>query len=73
MQIENFKVTVGDKTDTDLLTNLMQLYLHDMSDWFEIETELDGSFDYPMENFWTDDKSVLIAWSGSQPAGFAVI
>lgn len=73
MPIENFKVTIADETATPLLTNLMQLYLHDMSDWFEIETEADGRFDYSIEDFWTEEKSVLIAWVGSQPAGFAVV
>lgn len=73
MPIENFKVSLADKTATQLLTNLYQLYMHDMSDWFEIETGPDGRFADDMEAFWTDDKSVLIAWVGNQPVGFAVV
>lgn len=73
MPIENFKVSLADETATQLLTNLYQLYIHDMSDWFEIETGPDGRFASNMEAFWADDKSVLIAWVGDQPVGFAVI
>lgn len=73
MPIANFKVSLADETQTELLTNLYQLYMHDMSDWFEIETGPDGRFDNEMETFWTENKSILIAWSGSQPVGFAVV
>jgi len=29
-----------------LLRNLFQYYLHDMAEWFEIDTQADGSYSY---------------------------
>jgi hypothetical protein len=36
---------IGPESDV-LLRNLFQLYIHDMAEWFEIDTNSDGSYSY---------------------------
>jgi predicted acetyltransferase len=59
--------------------NLMQLYIHDFSDFLAHRNKRmlgeDGRFlEYPLESYWRDDRPfALLIRSGGQLAGFALI
>ena len=59
-----------------LLSNLLELYLHDLSEAFPIEVGADGRFGYEwLPSYWSEPEKrfpFLIRF-GSQPAGFALV
>jgi predicted acetyltransferase len=55
------------------LRNLYQLYIHDMSEWFGLETGPDGRFEYDTDPLWHDEVVVTLARFSGAPAGFAVV
>jgi len=56
-----------------LLRNLLGYYIHDMAEWFDIDTEADGSYAYDTSAVWTPDHHAYLAKSGESIAGFALI
>src|SRR5450432_2105692 len=55
-----------------VLRNLFQHYLHDMAEWFEIDTEPDGSYAYDFSSIW-NNYNVYLAKVDAAIAGFALI
>ena len=58
-----------------LLSNLLELYLHDMSDFFPIEVGSDGRFHYErLPLYWSEPETrfPFLIRSGGQLAGFAL-
>src|SRR5450432_2346849 len=55
-----------------LLQNLLQLYVHDMSEWFQLDVEPDGTYAYDASSIW-DKYDVYLAKLGDSIAGFALI
>ena len=56
-----------------LLRSLLGYYIHDMAEWFHIDTEADGSYDYDMSLVWRNGHHAYLAKSGESIAGFALI
>ena len=56
-----------------LLRNLYEHYLHDMSEWFEVNTKADGSYSYDASSVWKNSYDAYLAKAGDSIAGFAVI
>jgi predicted acetyltransferase len=56
-----------------LLRNLFQYYLHDMAEWFEIDTQADGSYSYDISSIWKNGYGAYLAKVGDSIAGFAVV
>lgn len=68
-----FSITpIGPESDA-LLRNLLQHYIHDMSEWFEIDTEPDGSYAYDTASIWQHGYEVYLAKVGDSIAGFAIV
>jgi hypothetical protein len=42
---------IGPESDV-LLRNLFEHYIHDMAEWFEIDTKADGSYSYDTSLVW---------------------
>jgi|TARA_B100000519_G_C14242498_1_gene438041 predicted acetyltransferase len=59
--------------DGPVLQALLELYLHDMSEWFQFEINDDGTYGYDMSEYWADDEPVYLAEVEGMPAGFALI
>jgi predicted acetyltransferase len=62
--------------DAALLANLMELYLHDLSEVFPIELGPDGRFGYdPLPLYWSepDRRFPFLIRHGAQIAGFVLI
>jgi predicted acetyltransferase len=62
--------------DSELLANLLELYLHDLSEIFAIEPGADGRFGYPkLPLYWSEHERrwAFLIRSGARPAGFALV
>ncbi|HWD63231.1 MAG TPA: GNAT family N-acetyltransferase [Humibacter sp.] len=61
--------------DRDLIERLMQLYLHDFSQFDERELGEDGRFAYPwLDAYWSDrDRRAYLFRVDDHPAGFALV
>jgi predicted acetyltransferase len=63
---------VGPEADP-VLAHLLQLYLHDMNEWFGFEVGSDGRYDYDRAVHWARGDSVYFARQGETLAGFAIV
>lgn len=63
---------IGPESDP-LLRNLLQCYLHDMAEWFGIDTQPDGLYPYDTAPIWKGNYAVYLAKAGDSIAGFAMI
>ena len=69
---------IGCESDL-LLRNLFEHYIHDMTEWFEIDTKPDGSYSYDTSAVWekgydaylakVDDSIAGLPWSDRQSSG----
>jgi predicted acetyltransferase len=59
--------------DSDVvLRNLFEHYMHDMAEWFEIDTKPDGSYSYDTSLVWANGYDAYLAKIGDSIAGFAI-
>jgi predicted acetyltransferase len=63
---------IGPESDF-LLRNLSELYCHDMSEWFELDTGTDGRYSYDTASVWAKGYHAYLARVGDSIAGFALI
>jgi predicted acetyltransferase len=63
---------IGPESDA-VLRNLFEHYLHDMSEWFRIDTQADGSYSYDTSLVWERGYDAYLAKVGDAPAGFALV
>jgi predicted acetyltransferase len=63
---------IGPESDV-LLRNLFEHYIHDMSEWFEIDTKADGSYSYDTSSVWANGYDAYLAKVGDSIAGFALV
>jgi predicted acetyltransferase len=52
---------------------LFEHYLHDMSEWFEIDTKADGSYSCDAASIWKDGYEAYLAQVGDSVTGFALV
>ncbi len=67
------EVTELQQSDTPLLKNLLNLYLHDMSQWFKFDPGANGLFDYDLDQFWSPGNHAFIAKNDDSPVGIALV
>ena len=63
---------IGPESDV-LLRNLLEFYVHDMTEWFDIDTKADRSYSYDTSTIWNDGCHAYVAKIGGSIAGFALI
>ncbi len=51
---------IGPESD-GVLRNLFEQYLHDMAEWFEINTKADGSYSYDTSLIWKNGYDAYLA------------
>ena len=56
-----------------VLRNLFEHYLHDMAEWFQFDTDADGSYSYDTSEVWQQGYEVYLASVDGAHAGFALI
>jgi predicted acetyltransferase len=67
------KITKIGPEAEQVMRNLLEHYLHDMSEWFHLDTHPDGSFSYDTSLLWQPDRDVYLVRSDDALAGFAII
>jgi predicted acetyltransferase len=63
---------IGPESDA-LLQNLAEHYCHDMSEWFDIDTDADGRYSYDTAALWEKGYDAYLARVDDSIAGFALI
>jgi predicted acetyltransferase len=63
---------IGPESDV-VLRNLFEHYIHDMAEWFEIDTKADGSYSYDTSPIWENGCDAYRAKIGESIAGFALV
>ena len=63
---------IGPESDV-LLRNLFEHYCHDMSEWFDLDTEADGSYSHDTASIWAKGCDAWLAKIGTSIAGFVLI
>jgi predicted acetyltransferase len=66
---------VAARATAPLLSNLLELYLHDLSEAFPIDVGADGRFGYELLPYWSEPEKrfAFLIRSGAQLAGFALV
>jgi len=62
-----------DRTFEDVIDNLLELYCHDMAEWFLFDANEKGLYTYAPEKVWNDDVDVYLASIDRIPIGFALV
>jgi predicted acetyltransferase len=70
--IEVLEAGLGEKP---VLQQMMQLYLHDFSEFMPLDVNVLGTFEYPwLDNYWTDaDRRPFVFRVDGRWAGFALV
>jgi len=73
--MEKLELTVEriDESSNALITNLFNLYMHDMAEWFLFDTEEDGRYGYDMSKHWAREDEIYIARCAGKLAGFTIV
>jgi predicted acetyltransferase len=62
-----------DRSHERVVANLLELYCHDMAEWFLIDANADGRYEYSADKVWNDEVDVHLAYIDRIPIGFALI
>ena len=73
MSPSNLSISKIGPESNALLRNLFEHYLHDMAEWFEIDTKADGSYSYDTSVVWKNGYDAYLAKLGDSIAGFALV
>ncbi|MBS4176852.1 GNAT family N-acetyltransferase [Bacillus sp. FJAT-49731] len=71
----NYEIIKASSDNVETLTNLMQFYIYDFSEFIEAHVGENGRFDdYPLNNYWTEDNHFpyLVRFNGNY-AGFVLV
>jgi predicted acetyltransferase len=66
-------ITQASPEDDRVLANLMNHYIYDMAEWFDLSSDIEGFYAYPIDVMWADTFDVYIARLDGVPIGFALI
>ena len=71
----SLSISCVDSSSEKILSNLLELYCHDMSEWLDVEPDEQGRFSkhYDTLACWENGGSVFIAKHGDVPIGFAIV
>ncbi|MEZ5558616.1 MAG: hypothetical protein R3E86_08765 [Pseudomonadales bacterium] len=70
---EDIEFRQVDESQDPVLRNLLNLYMHDMAEWFLFDSEEDGRYTYATEPLWESGVGVHIAYNGRIPVGFGLV
>jgi predicted acetyltransferase len=71
----SIKVSRAAPEQKNLVTNLMQFYLYDFTEFISVERDADGLFCYPyLNHYWQEpDRHPFLISVNAEPAGFALV
>jgi len=67
------EVVQVDRSHDRALRNLLNLYLHDMAEWFLFDPDENGQYTYATETIWESGADVYFAYQGRIPIGFGLV
>lgn len=68
------EVRPADKTDRLPIQHMLELYSHDLSDFWDMELDCHGLFGYRLDKYWMNPKChPFIFFANQHPAGFALV
>lgn len=73
---EQVAIELASPADSMLLANLLELYIHDLSEVFSIEPGADGRFGYPkLPLYWSEPEKrfPFLIRAGTRTVGFALV
>jgi predicted acetyltransferase len=73
MSKNNFRAELLEPHAELLLQNLLELYLHDMAEWFGFDISDDGTYGYDLSSLWEKGDSAYLVLVDEKPAGFALV
>jgi predicted acetyltransferase len=73
MPPEKFDIRRVDHSHEVVMRNLLELYCHDMAEWFLFDANEVGLYSYASEKVWANDIDVFLAYAGAVPVGFALV
>jgi len=62
-----------DRSQDPVLRNLLNLYLHDMAEWFLFDSDEEGRYTYATGPLWDAGVDVYLAYHGRIPIGFGLV
>ncbi|MDH5161713.1 GNAT family N-acetyltransferase [Heyndrickxia oleronia] len=71
----NYEIIKASFDNSETLTNLMQFYIYDFSEFIEAHVEENGKFgDYPLQDYWKEENhfAYLVRFNGNY-AGFVLV
>ena len=69
----NLKMFRVDQSQESVLRTLLGYYCHDMAECFQINSNEDGTYSYPVDELWKAGSDVHIAYLDRIPIGFALV
>jgi len=76
IQSEEVRIEPATPADAPLLSNLLELYVHDMSEFFSVDIGADGRFGYDkLPLYWSEPERrfPFLIRSGARAVGFALV
>ena len=73
MTISELQTTRASPEDNLILANLLNHYVYDMAEWFDISADQNGFYSYELDGIWTDRFLFYIARLDTVPIGFALV
>ncbi len=75
MTIAEYEITRVSRKDKSVIDNLLQLHMHDLSQYNSLDCDIHGRFYYPyLDNYWTEEnRHVFLIRSQQQIVGFAMV
>ena len=71
---ENFHIVQVERSSDQILSNLFELYLHDMAEWFQFDTTAEGNYAFPtQQEIWDKGIDVYLLYHGEIPVGFGLV
>ncbi|MEM7099528.1 MAG: hypothetical protein AAF541_14785 [Pseudomonadota bacterium] len=71
--MDELTISRANKSEESLLTNLLNHYVYDMSEWFKFDPDPNGFFSYDLPCLDSEIQHVYIARYKNSPAGLAIV
>ena len=69
-----YEVRIAERADRLPIQHMLELYSHDISEYWDMELDCHGLFGYKLDKYWVDPKcKPFIFFANGHPAGFALV
>ncbi|MET3292312.1 UNVERIFIED_CONTAM: putative acetyltransferase [Brevibacillus sp. OAP136] len=73
--MKNYEIKRATVDEKETLSNLLQFYIYDFSEFMDLQIEDNGRYgEYPVNEYWTDDaRFPYLIWLDGKIAGFVLV